>query len=109
MIIFWQNHSNIHPDGDGNGSNNNPCINQQRLRMGDKIYGKFRRRGLVLAAVGVLAAVLIWSLPAWSGHGRSDAMPEFTTASEQLWVNSKPLKKSDLKGRVLLLEIWTSI
>ena len=72
-------------------------------------HSKSRRIGLALAAAGVLAALAIWAIPAWSGHGRGKPMPEFTSTSEKLWVNSKPLRKSDLKGKVLLLEIWTSI
>ena len=43
------------------------------------------------------------------GHGKGGPMPEFTTTSQSLWVNSKPLKKAQLKGKVLLLEVWTSI
>ena len=77
--------------------------------MGVKFSKRFREIGLALAAAGVLAAILIWAIPAWPGHGFSGQMPEFTTTSEKLWINSKPLKKADLKGRVLLLEVWTSI
>ena len=77
--------------------------------MGANFYRKYRGKGSILAAAGMLLAALIWAVPAWSGHGHSSSMPEFTTSSEQLWVNSKPLKKSDLKGKVLLLEVWTSI
>ena len=77
--------------------------------MGAISYRKIRRGWLAMAAAGVLAATLIWAIPAWSGHGRSGSMPEFTATSENLWVNSKPLRKADLKGKVLLLEVWTSI
>lgn len=77
--------------------------------MGVKFYKRFREIGPAMAVAGVLAASLIWAAPAWPGHGGSGPMPEFTTTSEKLWINSKPLKKADLKGKVLLLEVWTSI
>ena len=77
--------------------------------MGVNSYRKIRRVVPALAVAGVLAATLIWAAAAWPGHGRSGPMPEFTTTSKQLWVNSKPLKKADLRGKVLLLEVWTSI
>jgi len=34
-------------------------------------------------------------------------MPEFTNANPQEWFNTKPLKRADLKGKVILLDIWT--
>lgn len=73
------------------------------------LNGRLRRAGLGLAVVGVLAAMGFLAAPAWSDHSRGGIMPEFTTTSKDLWVNSKPLKKADLRGKVLLLEIWTSI
>ncbi|MEE9304198.1 MAG: redoxin family protein [Thiotrichaceae bacterium] len=33
--------------------------------------------------------------------------PEFTHHSAEDWINSKPLKLTDLKGKVILLDIWT--
>ncbi|MCG8335468.1 MAG: hypothetical protein MJE63_13170 [Proteobacteria bacterium] len=35
-------------------------------------------------------------------------LPEFTGKSTDLWINSKPLKLADLKGNVVLIEVWTS-
>ena len=37
----------------------------------------------------------------------SRPLPEFSQASADAWLNSTPLKKSDLKGKVLLIDIWT--
>ncbi|MEM7304378.1 MAG: thioredoxin-like domain-containing protein [Pseudomonadota bacterium] len=34
-------------------------------------------------------------------------LPEFTQISANQWINSAPLKVSDLKGKVLMLDIWT--
>lgn len=36
-----------------------------------------------------------------------DALPEFTQSSPDAWLNSKPLKRKDLLGNVLLLDVWT--
>lgn len=35
-------------------------------------------------------------------------LPEFNRSSEEAWINSKPLKLSDVKGKPLLVEFWTS-
>ncbi|MBF0278068.1 MAG: hypothetical protein HQM13_09765 [SAR324 cluster bacterium] len=37
------------------------------------------------------------------------SMPEFTQTSPEMWVNSAPLSKSDLSGKVVLIEVWTSV
>lgn len=34
-------------------------------------------------------------------------MPEFTQVDEIAWLNSKPLKSSDLRGKVVLIDVWT--
>ena len=68
-----------------------------------------RRVSLGLALLMILAATGYWAAPAMSGSSVGPAMPEFTATSPDLWVNSKPLKSKDLKGKVLLLEVWTSI
>ncbi len=34
-------------------------------------------------------------------------MPEFTQADEIAWLNSKPLMTSDLRGKVVLIDVWT--
>ena len=67
--------------------------------------------GLAVVAVGI---AIFWTaqLAARQGQDLSDTgamMPEFTSASPGLWLNSKPLTRAELKGNVLLLEIWTSI
>ncbi len=34
-------------------------------------------------------------------------LPEFTNTNPAHWFNSRPLKRSDLKGKVILLDFWT--
>ncbi len=34
-------------------------------------------------------------------------MPEFTQIDEIAWINSKPLLSEDLRGKVVLLDVWT--
>ena len=34
-------------------------------------------------------------------------MPEFTQTDEIAWINSKPLTKGDLLGKVVLIDVWT--
>ena len=62
--------------------------------------------GLMLLAAGAL----LWG-PSFRTNQAQAAgtMPEFTTSSAEFWINSAPLKKSDLRGKVVLLEIWTSV
>ena len=67
--------------------------------------------GAAAVAVGI---AIFWPahLAAQQGQdmsGRRAVMPEFTSASPAFWLNSKPLTRAELKGKVLLLEIWTSI
>jgi len=34
-------------------------------------------------------------------------IPEFTQTNESAWINSKPLTVNDLRGKVVLIDIWT--
>ncbi|MFV1993214.1 MAG: redoxin domain-containing protein [Acidiferrobacterales bacterium] len=34
-------------------------------------------------------------------------LPEFTQTNQNAWLNSKPLQVNDLKGKVVLMDIWT--
>ena len=57
----------------------------------------------------LLAALLLATPPAraqfWFGK---KPMPEFTNRSPQAWINSKPISRADLHGKVVLIEVWTS-
>jgi thiol-disulfide isomerase/thioredoxin len=56
-----------------------------------------------------LASALIFAVSTlWVGHTQSQATgrraPEFTNAT---WINSAPLRLTDLRGKVVLVEFWT--
>lgn len=68
------------------------------------------RRGVAWAGLGAMIVLALgwWQVPWVAGFNPGRAMPEFTTKAPEMWVNSKPLTKADLKGKVVLLEIYTS-
>jgi len=33
--------------------------------------------------------------------------PEFPVVAETRWLNSSPLKMADLRGKVVMLDVWT--
>ena len=67
-------------------------------------------------AIGLIA-VILFSRPFLGGDvvGVSNAnaatvnktMPEFTQASPDAWLNSAPVSKEQLKGKVVLIDFWT--
>ena len=58
-------------------------------------------RGIFLSLLGVVAL----SLPPWAG-GSMIGKPAPELANE-VWINSRPLRLADLRGKVILLEFWT--
>ena len=40
---------------------------------------------------------------------RGAAMPQFENQSPDFWINSPPLRREDLRGKVVLIEVWTSV
>lgn len=51
------------------------------------------------------AAVLIGSACARETDPRP--VPEFTTTAVEHWVNSEPLRRAQLRGKVVLIDVWT--
>ena len=61
---------------------------------------------VILAALALAAS---WAMPGKAEFYPGRLMPQFSTTSQALWINSKPLTREDIAGKVVLLEIWTSI
>jgi glutathione peroxidase-family protein len=59
--------------------------------------------GLLASAPGLPAAVQA----AGSDLQIAAAAPEFTHTRPEEWINSAPLRLSDLRGTVVLLDVWT--
>ncbi len=66
------------------------------------------RRQASLVALGLLLAC---NAPTAAAGGAADQgvrrLPEFTHGSTAEWINSGPLRVADLRGRVVLLHVWT--
>ncbi len=62
-------------------------------------------------SVAMIAVALAagWAMPGKAEFYPGRLMPQFSTTSQALWINSKPLKRRDIAGKVVLLEIWTSV
>ena len=70
-------------------------------------------RRLLFPTMGIVAAVLLWAGLSLASRfpGRGDVtnrpLPEFPTQDSNLWINAAPIAASDLKGHVVLLDVWT--
>lgn len=65
-------------------------------------------RGLVFTGAALLAFTLAPVTPIAGGAGRATALPEFKHTGPDVWINSAPLSKANLQGKVVLLEVYTS-
>jgi len=54
-----------------------------------------------------LFASLFLSLSMFSLEAKEFSLPAFTQSSQSEWLNSKPLTKKDLLGKVTLIDFWT--
>ncbi len=59
-----------------------------------------------LSFVAALFATALLLKPQ-SKEGESRPAPEFPKVSAERWLNSPPLKMSELRGKVILLDVWT--
>ena len=58
-------------------------------------------RWIFLSLLGVVAL----GLPPWAGASMiGKPAPEL---ANEVWINSRPLRLADLRGKVILLEFWT--
>ena len=55
----------------------------------------------------VLLSTLMLALPSQAEQKQPYTIPEFTQSSAQEWLNSKPLTRKDLLGKVTLVDFWT--
>jgi thiol-disulfide isomerase/thioredoxin len=62
------------------------------------------RKLLVLSA---LVLFVVFYFANTQAKSMSFDLPEFTQQDAQRWINSSPLKTADLKGKVVLVDIWT--
>ncbi len=58
---------------------------------------------------GFGCALILCTMIFFPNGVKAQTIPEFTTADPDRWINSKPLQKANLEGKIVLLEIWTSI
>ena len=58
-----------------------------------------------IAFILIIFAVLY--LVSAQAKSTSFDLPQFTQKNSQQWINSNPLKTEDLKGKVVLIDIWT--
>lgn len=58
-----------------------------------------------VAAVLALAALAPGAVRAGREHAR--AAPDFPTEDPARWINSPPLTMAGLKGKVVLIDVWT--
>ncbi len=60
-----------------------------------------------LSVLSVLILLTLFYLANTQAKSNSFNLPEFTQEDAQQWINSNPLKTDDLKGKVVLVDIWT--
>lgn len=58
---------------------------------------------LVIAA----AILFLYVLAPSAKENQSFPLPEFTQTKADQWINSAPLKRADLRGNVLLIDVWS--
>lgn len=56
---------------------------------------------VLLVAAGMACAVLARDKASFP------VLPEFTHTSEAAWINTTPLTRADLSGKVVLIDVWT--
>lgn len=61
---------------------------------------------LALASLALLPRLLAQGAENWDGRQAITA-PEFPAKAAADWINSPPLKLADLRGQVVLLDVWT--
>jgi len=68
-----------------------------------KVFLAKRVQLIILLALGLVASAVVYA----AKINPPATMPEFTQADEAVWFNSKPLLSEDLRGKVVLIDVWT--
>ena len=68
-----------------------------------KVYFAKRLYLIILLILGLAASAVVFA----AKLNPPATMPEFTQVDEIAWFNSKPLKLEDLRGKVVLIDVWT--
>ncbi len=63
-----------------------------------------KTKGLALT---VLILVVVFYFANTQAKSASFNLPQFTQQNTQRWINSNPLKTNNLKGKVVLIDVWT--
>jgi hypothetical protein len=62
--------------------------------------------GVTAAVLGIVLMTQV-SLPRASGRAADRPAPEFPTSDPALWIQSPPLSMAGLRGRVVVIDVWT--
>jgi hypothetical protein len=65
-------------------------------------------RRLALGGAALLALSIPPSATSSRAAGQALALPEFKHQTADAWINSPPLTAANLRGKVVLLEVYTS-
>lgn len=61
------------------------------------------------ALATVLAAgALVWASPSHLNADEGKALPEFRYAVAEAWLNSPPITNAQLRGKVVLIDLFTT-
>ena len=75
---------------------------------------KLIKVGFVAGTLAALMLLAVQPRPAWGIKILQDIrtpprpMPEFANQDPQAWINSDPIHVADLRGKVVLIEVWTT-
>ena len=63
------------------------------------------RIAMLLTSIAILVFL---ASSAWPARAEGVALPAFTQTEAAHWINSEPLRADELRGQVLLIDVWTS-
>jgi hypothetical protein len=78
------------------------------MRTASRTRASLLRRSAPGAALAALLLVLALGAAQARSQGEAAPMPEFADRSPRAWINSAPLSRADLAGKVVLIEVWNT-